>query len=138
MEDFRLILETFLKITTFSGFSSISWWFSGFNILKVIFESNSLSINKKKNHIYIKCSLLIKHCILLRQKYSIFIQLWRKRTKLFISNDYSFFRAKKFSTIFQKSFTMSNVHGYWKWFAEINDSTPHVLANWVTSNHYTM
>ena len=40
-----------------------SGWFSGFNISKVIFISNSLSINRK-NNIHFKCSLSTKtlHC----------------------------------------------------------------------------
>ena len=58
MDDFWLILKTILKITTFCGFSLI-YLFSGLNILKVFFKSNSLSINKK-NHINIKYSLLNK------------------------------------------------------------------------------
>ena len=58
-DDFRLILKTIwipktiFKITAFEGFS-------GFSILKVIFKSNSLPINKKINHINIKRSLFNK------------------------------------------------------------------------------
>ena len=76
-----MILNSLLKITTFCGLSLITWWFSGFNILKVIFKSNSVSINKK-THINIKCALLNKtlHSV----KSEIFsIKLWRKLTKFY-------------------------------------------------------
>ena len=79
LDDFRLILKMILKITIFCGFSLI-YWFSEFNILKVIFKLNSLSINKKY-HLNIKCSLSNKtlHFV----KTEIFsIKLWWKLTKL--------------------------------------------------------
>ena len=125
MDDFRLILKaiwilkTILKITEFSRFSLIFWMISWFNILKVIFKSNSLSVNKK-NQINIKCSLLNKTLHFVKtEKFS--IKLWIKLTKFYqmtiISsghkNEIQFFRNH-----------LPCVHGYWKWFAEINDSTP--------------
>ena len=58
-----------------------SWYW---NILKVIFKLNSLSINKK-NHINIKCSLLNKTLHFFKTE--IFsIKLWRKLTKLYLRN----------------------------------------------------
>ena len=73
------------------------------DFLKEIFESNSLSINKK-NHINIKCSLKIKHCI--------------------------FFKTEILSIKFLKKTyqIIYRVHGYWKWFAGLNDSTPPVKS----------
>ena len=99
-------------------FINILVWFSGFNILKVIFESNSLSINKK-NHINIKCSLLDKtlHYV----KTEIFsIKLWRNLPN-YIQWLY-FLQTIKMKYNF--SDIIYHVHGYWKWFAEINDSAP--------------
>ena len=68
--------------TTFCGFSLIFLMISGFNILKVIFKSNSLSINKK-NYSNIKYSSLNKtfHFV----KTEIFsVKLWRKLTKFYL------------------------------------------------------
>ena len=62
------------------------------------FKSNSLSINKK-NHIYIKCSLLNKtlHSV----KSEIFsIKLWKKTYQI-LCNEYNFFRPWKWNTIFR-------------------------------------
>ena len=93
-----------------------AWWFSEFNILKVILKSNSLSINKK-NNTHIKCSLLNKalHFV----KTEIFsLKLSRKATKLYpifiISSN------EKWYTIFQKSFTMS--------MDMVNDSTKKMIC----------
>ena len=79
--------KRFWKEQHFADFHLYTWWF---NILKVIFKSNSVSINKK-NHIHIKYSLLNKtlHSV----KSGIFsIQLWRKLTKFYpmtiISSDH--------------------------------------------------
>ena len=79
------ILKTILKITTFSGFSLIYLMIFWIQYPLSNFKSNSVSINKK-NHIYIKFSLLNKtlHSV----KSEIFsIKLWRKPI---ISNDYNF------------------------------------------------
>ena len=96
------ILRIFINICT--------WWFSGFNILQVSFKSDSLSINKK-NHINIKCSL---NKTLQFDKTEIFsIKLWRNLSKLY-----------PMTTISSDHKIKYNFHGYWKWFAEINDSTP--------------
>ena len=89
-DDFRLILKNYmilkslLKITTFRRFSLIYLMISGFNILKVIFKSNSVSINKK-NHINIKCSLLKK------MLYSVRTVLHKtvKKTYQILTNDYN-------------------------------------------------
>ena len=63
-------------------FNKYTGWISWFNILKVIFKSNSLSINKK-NYINIKYSSLNKtfHFV----KTEIFsVKLWRKLTKFYL------------------------------------------------------
>ena len=76
IDDFRLILKTIWILKTIYKLT----WFFGFHILKVIFKSNSLAINKK-DCIYIKCSIMNEEIIF-------------------------------------------HVHGYWKWFTQINDSIP--------------
>ena len=91
-----------------------------FDILKVIFKSNSVSINKK-NHIYIKCSFLNKTLHSVKSK--IFsIKLWRKLTK--------FYPMTTISSYHESEIQFFGNHlpclGYWNWFAEINDSTPPV------------
>ena len=63
-------------------------------ILKVIFKSNSLSINKK-NHINIKCSLLNKTLHSIRN----ILHKTVKKTYQVLSNDYNFFRPWKWNTI---------------------------------------
>ena len=122
-DDFRLkiktiwILKMISKITTFCGFS-YTWWFSGFNILKVILKSNSVSIIKKKST-NIKCSLL--NITLHSVQSEIFsIKLWRKLTKFYpmtiISSDH-----ENEIKIFRNHLPCPRIL---KWFAEINDSTP--------------
>ena len=87
-----------LKITTFCGFSLIFLTFSGFNLLEVIFNSNSLSINRK-NHINIKCSLLNK-TLNLDQSDRTILHKNVKNLPYIHSSDFE-------NEIFQKSFTMS-------------------------------
>ena len=69
----------FWKWQHFADFHKYTWWFSGFNILKVILKSNSVSINKK-NHINIKC-LLLNKTFNVNKIFS--IKLWRITIKFY-------------------------------------------------------
>ena len=64
------------------------WHFYPFDIIKVIFKSNSVSINKK-NRIDIKCSLLKKT---LHSEVGNILHKNVKKAFQILSNDYNFFR----------------------------------------------
>ena len=117
----RRYWKQFKNEQIFADFHQYIWRFSGFNILKVIFKSNSLSINKK-NQINIKCSLLNKTLSFIKIK--IFsIQLWRKLIKLYPMTDYN---LQTIEIKYNFSEIIYHVQCPWilKWFAKINDSTP--------------
>ena len=72
----------------------------------------------KKNHINIKYSLLNKTLHSVRN----ILHKTVKKTYQVLSNDYNFFRPWKWNKIFRNHLPCPR--RYWKWFSEINDSTP--------------
>ena len=93
--------------------------FSGFNILKVIFKSNSVSINKK-NHINIKCSLLNKTLHSVKSEiFSIKEENLPNSIQLL-----SFLHTIKVK--YNYSEITYRVLGYWNWFAELFEKFKYV------------